>query len=172
MTRRLAALLAPVLLLGTALVLAGCGGASASVPAGGAGNYVAMSLGERGWAQQVFELTNMEREARGIPPLTWDDGAAEAAYEHCWDMHLRDFFDHYNPDGDGPVERMEQAGVVFLYAGENIARGQRTPVEVVQAWMESPGHRENLLSPVWTHVGIGVHSGPDRGPWWAQEFYR
>jgi uncharacterized protein YkwD len=131
-----------------------------------------MSLGERGWAEEVLALTNRERESHGVAPLVWDDGAAEAAYEHSWDMHVRDYFDHVDPDGNGPAERLAEQEVLFLYAGENIARGQRSPMEVVQAWMDSPGHRENLLSPVWTHVGIGVHTGPDRGPWWTQEFYR
>jgi uncharacterized protein YkwD len=162
----------PLLLLAT-LLLAACGaGAPVVAPAGGAGSLSTMSDGEQGWAREVFELTNLEREARGIPPLHWDDRAAEAAYEHCWDMHLRDFFHHVNPDGQDPGDRLAEVGVEFRYAGENIARGQLTPREVVRAWMESPGHRENMLSPAWTHVGVGVHSGAERGPWWAQEFYR
>lgn len=161
------------LLLAALLLLSGCGAAApAVVPSGGAGTLSKTSNGEQVWALQVLELTNLERVEHGVPPLELDEAASFAAYAHSWDMDLRTFFDHVNPDGDGPGDRLLRYNVAFKYAGENIARGQATPEEVVQAWMDSPSHRVNMLSEFWTHIGIGVHTGPDRGPWWAQSFLR
>jgi len=170
---RLAAPITSFALLAVSLLLVACGGASApSVPEGGAGTLLIASSGEQAWALRVLDLTNLERSSRGLAPLVLDAAASAAAYDHCWDMDARDFFDHVNPDGDDPADRLRDHGVELIVAGENIARGQASPEEVVQAWMASPAHRENILYPGWTHIGIGIHAGPERGPWWAQEFYR
>ena len=161
------------LVLGLALLLTGCGAAAPTVsPLGGPGTLTTTSAGEQAWALEVLHLTNLERAAYGIPALELDEAASNAAYAHAWDMDLRSYFDHVNPDGEGPPERLARHGVDFSYVGENIARGQVTPAEVVKAWMDSPSHRVNMLSEFWTHIGIGVHSGTERGPWWAQEFLR
>lgn len=166
-----AALLAA--LLAFACLLAGCGaGAEAIIPDGGPGTIAQTSVGEQVWALEVLELTNAERAAHGLAPLLLHESASTTAYDHSWDMDLRDFFDHTNPDGDGPPERLGHRGVLFRFAGENIARGHDSPQQVVQAWMESESHRKNILYPGWTHIGIGVHSGPSNGPWWTQEFFR
>jgi uncharacterized protein YkwD len=113
---------------------------------------------------------NEIRSGRGLKPLTIDERASRAAYEHGWDMDLRDYFAHVNPDGEGPEERLARHGVGRPAVGEVLARGHATPEDVVAAWMASPPHRANLLHPGWTRVGIGIHSGPAEGPWWTADF--
>lgn len=161
-----------IALLGLVLGLAGCGGgAPIAVAPGGPGTAAATSSGERDWAQDVLDLTNDVRAAHGLAPLRLDETANEAAYEHAWDMDLRDFFDHVNPDGEHPVDRLARHGIERTWVGENLARGHATPEDVVAAWMDSPVHRENLLYPWWTHVGIAVHTAPTGGPWWAADYF-
>ncbi len=164
--------LVAVALLALAILAAGCGSGAPVVAPGGAGSLTAQSDGEQDWGLQILALTNAERAAHGLEPLLLDEFASNAAYEHAWDMDLRDFFAHVNPDDEDPRDRLLRHGVAYEIAGENLARGQTSPEEVVQAWMDSPSHRENLLYPGWTHIGIGVHTGPVDGPWWVQEFYR
>lgn len=168
--RRSAARCLVALVLAASLV--GCGGGAATVVApGGPGTAAATSSGERDWAQEVLDLTNEVRAAHGLAPLRLDETANEAAYEHAWDMDLRDFFDHVNPDGEHPVDRLARHGIERTWVGENLARGHATPEDVVAAWMDSPVHRENLLYPWWTHVGIAVHTAPTGGPWWAADYF-
>jgi uncharacterized protein YkwD len=83
-------------------------------------------------------------------------------------MAARDFFDHTNPDGDGPGERVTAAGYRWATYGENIAKGQRTPAQVMESWMNSPGHRANILNCSFEEIGIGLHDGG--GPYWTQVF--
>ncbi len=179
-TRRAHLLLAlsPLLVLASALSLAGCGAASlldstaAVVPDGGPGTYATMSSGERVWAEEVLLHVNEERQAAGLLPLAWDERAAEVAYAHAWDMDVEGFFDHVNPQGLGPEERLAAAGFALTLVGENIARGVGTPEAVVRAWMESPGHEANILTPGFTRAGVGVHTGPADGPWWTLDLFR
>lgn len=81
-------------------------------------------------------------------------------------------FDHRNPDGAGPGERLRVHDVDWITVGENIAMGFSSPDEVMDAWMESPGHCSNILDVWFTHIGIGVHTSYDGGPWWTQDFFR
>ena len=155
------------------ICLGGCGlAAEPALPPGGPGSLSKPSVGELAWAQRVLDLTNAERAAHGLAPLVLDERACDAAYSHSWDMDLRRFFNHVNPDGEGPGDRLASHGVSFRDAGENIARGHGSPEEVVRGWMESPSHRVNILYPGWERIGIAVHSGPSHGPWWTQEFLR
>ena len=131
-----------------------------------------MSSGERLWAQEVLDLVNAERAAVQAPPVAWHDGATDAAYAHSVDMDVRAFFAHTNPDGDGPGDRLHAAGVSWASYGENIAMGQKTPADVMRAWMDSDGHRRNILDPAFTHLGVGVHTSAQGGPWWTQCFVR
>jgi uncharacterized protein YkwD len=83
-------------------------------------------------------------------------------------MAARGFFDHTDPDGATPWDRAEKAGISDL-GGENIARGQADAAAVMEAWMNSPGHRANILNCDFKTLGVGVHFGSG-GPWWTQDF--
>ncbi len=156
-----------------ALGLAACGGGgdtlvgASPLPPGGGTD---MSAQELDWAQQVFALTNVERQNQGLPALAWDDGAAEVAYRHSLDMDVRNYFDHVDPDGLQPWDRLTAAGISWSSAGENIAYGYDSPDSVMTAWMNSSGHRANILRAGFTRLGVGVHSNGTT-IWWTQLFY-
>lgn len=159
------------------LALAGCGlagteDASDRLPEGGAGTIESMSTGERTWAYEVLALVNEERAAVGLPALHWHEEASQAAYAHSFDMDVRSFFSHTNPDGVGPGGRLAAQGIEFDAIGENIAKGFASPREVVQGWMESSGHRASILDPEFTGLGVGIHTTKHDGPWWTQDFLR
>ncbi|MET8133010.1 sigma-70 family RNA polymerase sigma factor [Streptomyces sp. NPDC005251] len=118
---------------------------------------------------QVVVLVNKERAAAGCGPLTEDTQLEEAARAHSDDMAARDFFDHTNPDGADPGQRITAAGYRWSTYGENIAMGQQTPQAVMDSWMNSPGHRANILNCSFKNIGVGVHKGSG-GPWWTQDF--
>jgi len=166
----------PALALLGALLLTACGVGGDSleptVPPGGTGTSQAMSEGEMAWALQVLDLVNKERAANQLPAVQWHETATDVAYAHSVDMDVRGFFDHVNPDGDDPGDRLQAAGIKWRTYGENIAVGYPSPQEVMLAWMNSPGHRANILEPQFTHLGIGVHSSYQGGPWWTQDFVR
>lgn len=122
------------------------------------------------WSKQVLELTNIEREKRGYSPLKWSDALAEIADAHCNDMIERDFFSHDNPDGLTPFDRIKSANISYWIAGENIAAGQSSPEAVVKEWMNSKGHRENILNPDYEYLGVSVRKGGRYGIYWVQEF--
>ncbi|MQS16140.1 CAP domain-containing protein [Streptomyces kaniharaensis] len=121
------------------------------------------------FAQQVLDLTNEQRAQNGCGPLTGNVKLQAAAQGHSNDMAARDFFDHTNPDGDNPGQRIDATGYQGRGLGENIARGQADPATVVDGWMRSPEHRANILNCAFTELGVGVHLGPG-GPWWTQDF--
>lgn len=124
------------------------------------------------WAKQVLILTNNERSKNGLSPLQWDDSLAELAKVHCEDMISRGFFSHNNPDGETPFDRMKKAGISYWAAGENIAAGQYSPEAVVESWMNSEGHRDNIMNPDFKSLGVSVVKGGEYGIYWAQEFAR
>jgi uncharacterized protein YkwD len=117
---------------------------------------------------QVLTLVNQARATAGCAPLVADSALAAVARAHSADMRDRDYFDHDTPEGLSPFDRAEQAGISYARA-ENIAYGQANPTEVMDDWMTSPGHRDNILDCELTKLGVGVAEGP-RGPWWTQLF--
>ncbi|MGP4090322.1 CAP domain-containing protein [Streptomyces sp. KR55] len=121
-------------------------------------------------AAEVVELTNRERTRAGLPPLAVDPVLTTAAQAHSTDMVARDFYSHTAPDGSQPWDRAAAAGSTRRSIGENIACGQRSPAEVVTGWMNSPGHRANILKPGFTHIGIGFAGGGRAGTYWTQLF--
>ncbi|MBG0857538.1 TerD family protein [Streptomyces spinoverrucosus] len=121
-------------------------------------------------AADVIDLTNRERTRAGLPPLSSDPALARAAQAHSADMVARDFYSHTAPDGSQPWDRAAAAGSTRRSIGENIACGQRSPAEVVTGWMNSPGHRANILKPGFTHIGIGFAGGGRAGTYWTQLF--
>lgn len=122
-----------------------------------------------GPAQQVVTLLNRERAENGCGAVRSNSLLAEAAQRHSEDMATRDYFSHTSPDGSGPGERITAAGYPWSTYGENIARGQQSPSQVMKSWMDSPGHRANIVNCDFEEVGIGVRQGSG-GPWWTQNF--
>ena len=104
---------------------------------------------------QVVELTNAERAKAGLNPLTLNNQLAQAAQGHSDSMAADDFFNHTGADGSDVSDRVEDTGYQYSRTGENIAAGQTTAEQVVQGWMDSPGHRANILNPDFTEIGIG-----------------
>ncbi|MEV6293654.1 CAP domain-containing protein [Streptomyces sp. NPDC051896] len=117
---------------------------------------------------EVLKLVNEERAKVGCSPLAANSSLSKLAESFSDDMAARDFFDHTDPDGKTPWDRAAAAGITDL-GGENIARGQADAAAVMQAWMNSPGHRANILNCDFKTLGVGVHLGPG-GPWWTQDF--
>lgn len=110
-------------------------------------------------------LLNHERTTRGLPPLERDGTLERAAQKHAEDMGRRQFSAHENPSGLTPDQRMRRAGFDGTSTGENIHWGvgsNATPARIMRDWMESPGHRENILRPNFRRVGVGVASEPPR----------
>ncbi|NUH37958.1 TerD family protein [Streptomyces samsunensis] len=119
---------------------------------------------------EVIALTNAERAAARLAPLAPDPRLAAAAQAHSDDMVARDFYSHTGPEGHQPWDRARAAGATHRGIGENIACGQRSPAEVVRGWMDSPGHRANILKPDFTHIGVGHATGSRAGTYWTQVF--
>ncbi|MEU6805481.1 CAP domain-containing protein [Streptomyces neyagawaensis] len=126
--------------------------------------------GLRRTADEVIALTNARRTAAGLPPLAFDPLLTVAAQAHCDDMVARAFYAHTSPDGGEPWHRAAAAGSTRRTIGENIACGQRSAAEVVEGWMNSPGHRANILKPDFTHMGVGFTGGGGAGTYWTQLF--
>ncbi|MCA1217571.1 CAP domain-containing protein [Streptomyces sp. 8L] len=119
---------------------------------------------------EVARRTDAERAAAGLGPLAPDPLLARAAQDHSADMAARDFYSHTDPDGREPWDRARAAGARHRGVGENIACGQRSAAEVVEGWMNSPGHRANILRPSFTHLGVGYATGSRAGTYWTQLF--
>ena len=125
------------------------------------------------WEREVLLLTNEERRSNGVHnPLAPNDLLAIAAERHNLDMIENNFFDHTGSDGSSPFERMRDAGYSYTTAGENIAAGQRSPRAVVTAWMNSPGHRANILNAGFWELGVAhtTATGARYDHYWTQKF--
>ena len=125
------------------------------------------STSASGYAQQVLDLVNRERAANGLPNLTLDDTLSRYAAVKSQDMHDNGYFSHTSPTYGSPFDMMKSFGISYTYAGENIAMGYSTPEAVVTAWMNSAGHRANILSTNFTAMGIGYVAD---GGYWTQWF--
>ncbi|WP_327596339.1 CAP domain-containing protein [Streptomyces chartreusis] len=121
-------------------------------------------------AAEVVDLTNRERARAGLRPLAADPALTTAAQSYSADMAARAFYSHTSPEGTQPWDRAAAAGSRMRAIGENIACGQRSPAEVVEGWMNSPGHRANILKRDFTHIGIGFAGGGPAGTYWTQLF--
>ncbi|WP_332310327.1 CAP domain-containing protein [Metabacillus litoralis] len=117
--------------------------------------------------QQVIELTNAERRKNGLSDLKGDTKLSGVAQKKSEDMRQNHYFSHTSPTYGSPFDMMRDFGVTYKTAGENIAQGQQTPEQVVQAWMNSEGHRKNILSKDFTHIGVGYDQN---GHHWTQMF--
>jgi uncharacterized protein YkwD len=130
------------------------------------------------FADRVVELTNAERAKVGCAALIVNNTLATVAQNHAVDMGQNDYFSHTSLDGRSPFDRMRAAGYRYTAAAENIAAGYQTPESVVAGWMNSSGHRTNILNCNYTQTGVGYFlENPDSGSvnyyhYWVQNFGR
>lgn len=114
---------------------------------------------------EVVKLVNQERAKAGLKPLTENAKLSNMAMDKAKDMSNNNYFDHNSPTYGSPFDMMKKYGISFSYAGENIAKGQKTPADVMNAWMNSEGHRANILNSNYTTIGVAYYNG-----YWVQEF--
>lgn len=141
--------------------------ASAPTPAPAANNSSISAF-----EQQVVDLTNAERAKAGLAPLKLNVELSRVARIKSEDMRDKNYFDHNSPTYGSPFDMMRKFGISFTAAGENIAAGQTSPQAVVTGWMNSPGHRQNILNPNYTEIGVGYAAGGSYRHYWTQEFIR
>ena len=122
------------------------------------------------YEQQVFELVNKERVARGLATFKYNAELARCARFKSQDMIDKKYFSHTSPTYGSPFKMMEDFGLRFSAAGENIAYGQKTASEVMNAWMNSAGHKANILSSAYTTIGVGVAKAANGTLYWTQMF--
>lgn len=119
------------------------------------------------YEKEVVRLVNQERAKSGLKALTYDWQLSRVARYKSQDMKDNKYFSHTSPTYGSPFQMMKNFGISYRAAGENIARGQRTPAAVVNAWMNSSGHRANILNASFTHIGVGY---VEDGHYWTQMF--
>ncbi len=122
--------------------------------------------------KEVFTLINRERTSRGLSALSYDWQIARTARYKATDMVQKNYFSHTSPTYGSPFTMLKNFGVSFSAAAENIAYGQPTAASVVKAWMNSSGHRANILSPSYTLTGVGAAKTSNGTLYWAQMFTR
>ena len=152
---------------GTAGGTAGSTPVEEETPAEDAGSEPADTVAA--YEQEVFDLVNQIREENGLEPFVYNETLAETARAHSQDMIDRNFFDHTNPDGKSPFDRMRDNGLSYSMAAENIAVGYPSPEAVVEGWMNSEGHRANILGGC-EELGVGLALGGSYGYYWTQCF--
>ena len=118
--------------------------------------------------QKVVDLVNQERQKQGLKPLTLNKELSDVARTKSKDMMDKGYFDHNSPTYGSPFDMMKQFGIEYTTAGENIAKGQQSPEDVMNAWMNSDGHRKNILNPDFTEIGVGYVKGDTT--YWTQQF--
>ncbi len=116
---------------------------------------------------EVVQLTNKERKKQGLNGLQTDSELVEVAQTKAEDMANANYFSHTSPTYGSPFDMLQQFGVEYTTAAENIAAGQLSPEEVVTGWMNSPGHKKNILNKKITHIGVGYAKD---GAYWTQMF--
>lgn len=119
----------------------------------------------------VIELTNAERKKadKGLEPLKMNPQLMEAARAHAANMAKQDKLEHVLDEKE-PADRAKAAGYKYAYVGENIAWNQKTPAQVLDGWMKSEGHRENILRAEYAEIGVAVVRNKKGQPYWVQVF--
>lgn len=131
---------------------------------------------DNSFIQRVVDLTNQQRLENGLQPLQVNLKLANIAQAHSQDMAVHDYFSHTGLDNSSPGDRAKSAGYQYSDVGENIAAGYTTPEQVVQGWMNSPGHRANILNANYHDIGIGYYNlANDTGnvnynSYWTEDF--
>lgn len=126
-----------------------------------------VSSSVRAYEKEVVRLVNAERAKVGLAALTEDERLSDLARLKSQDMHDNGYFAHNSPTYGTPFQMMKSFGVTYRTAGENIAMGHATPEAVVSAWMNSSGHRANILNASYTSIGVGYVAS---GNYWTQVF--
>ena len=121
------------------------------------------------YEKEVVRLINIERVKYGLDPLIYDSDLCRIARKKSKDMRENNYFDHFSPTYGDPAKMLKDEGYWFSYCGENIAYGQKTPAEVVDAWMNSPPHRANILNKNFVFIGVGLDSVYIN--YWTQLFF-
>lgn len=124
------------------------------------------------YEQQVVDLVNKERAAAGLPALKVNTKLAAVAEKKAEDLRDNNYFDHQSPTYGSPFDMMKQFGISYTSAGENIAKGQKTPAAVMDGWMNSPGHKANILNSSYTEIGVGYVTDANGTTYWVQHFIR
>ncbi|MDR0879415.1 MAG: CAP domain-containing protein [Clostridioides sp.] len=120
---------------------------------------------------EIMDLTNSVRMKRGLKSLQYSEKATLSSRRHCEDMRDKNYFDHVDRDGRGPADRMKEEGIVYYLAGENIAAGQFSAIYAHEGWMDSEGHRKNILGD-YKYIGVGTVFGGSYSMYYGQNFYR
>ncbi|MFE9690437.1 CAP domain-containing protein [Micromonospora sp. NPDC005806] len=139
-----------------------------SSPPSSAATRAATSTGISAELQQVVNLVNQERAKAGCKALTIDNKLMLAAQRHSQDQADHQTMSHDGSDGSDVGDRLDRVGYAWRAYGENVAWNQKTPAAVMDAWMNSPGHRANILNCSFTEIGVGV--ARSNGPYWTQDF--
>ena len=134
------------------------------------GDQIKISENEQqGIEEQVVNLVNKERAKEGLAPLAIDWELARVAKHKSQDMHDKNYFSHTSPTYGSPFDMMKSFGISYKAAGENIAKGQTSAAQVMEGWMNSPGHRANIMDAKYTHIGVGYVK---EGNYWTQMFIK
>lgn len=136
----------------------------------GKGNSTAVETEIPAQAEQVLNLVNAERKKKGLKALTLSNELTNIATLKSSDMAKKNYFSHTSPTYGTPFEMLQQFGISYSSAGENIAAGQKTADDVMQSWLNSSGHRANILSSKYTELGVGYYKGGSYGVYWTQLF--
>ncbi len=133
----------------------------------GTGAATTQTADNLSYEEQVAVLVNEQRAANGLAPLTLNYALSNVARAKSQDMHDNNYFSHTSPTYGSPFDMITSFGISYRAAGENIAMGYATPEAVVNAWMNSPGHRANILNASFQQIGVGYVAD---GNYWTQEF--
>lgn len=125
----------------------------------------------KNFEQQVVNLVNQQRSKNGLLPLTMNWQVSRVARYKSQDMCDRNYFSHQSPTYGSPFDMLKQFNINYSSAGENIAKGQKTPQAVMNSWMNSHGHRQNILNKNFTQIGVGYYN-KNGTTYWTQMFIR
>ncbi|SHK18116.1 SafA/ExsA family spore coat assembly protein [Paramaledivibacter caminithermalis] len=134
--------------------------------------YVPLFSTVKAIEKEVVRLTNIERQKYGLTPLKHNWQLSRVARYKSEDMKNRGYFNHTSPTYGSPFKMMKDFGIRYSTAGENIAMGQRTAQDVVRGWMNSSGHRANILNRNFTEIGVGYAKNSSGRTYWTQMFIR
>ena len=123
-------------------------------------------------AEAILKLVNAERQKAGVSALTLSTKLTDIANTKAKDMADKNYFSHDSPTYGSPFDMLKHFGVSYSYAGENIAAGQKSAEEVMNSWMNSSGHKANILNKNYTQLGVGFYRGGQYGTEWVQLFIK